>query len=82
MCLISTFHDKIETNRENKKPEMICFYDNTKVGVDILDMKFAFVHPENKMEATVNVSSNDKHCMCQQFNILYELQWNNNDGKL
>lgn len=41
VCLISTMHHSIETNMDKKKPEMICFYNSTKCGVDLLDMKCA-----------------------------------------
>ncbi|XP_054746656.1 piggyBac transposable element-derived protein 3-like [Anastrepha obliqua] len=41
VCLISTFHHSIETNQNKKKPEVISFYNETKSGVDVLDMKCA-----------------------------------------
>ena len=34
-------HHNKEINQEKKKPEIICFYNSTKCGVDILDMKCA-----------------------------------------
>lgn len=48
VCLISTFHDKIETNQEKKKPEIICFYNKNKAGVDLLDMKCAVFSSSRK----------------------------------
>lgn len=48
VCLVSTFHDKIETNQTKKKPEMISFYNETKIGVDILDMKCAVFSSNRK----------------------------------
>jgi hypothetical protein len=48
VCLISSMHNTIESNEENKKPEMICFYNRTKAGVDILDMKCAVFSSNRK----------------------------------
>lgn len=39
--LISTMHHTKETDPEKNKPEIICYYNKTKGGVDLLDMKCA-----------------------------------------
>lgn len=41
VCLLSNMHNSIEVNQEKNKPEMICFYNSTKAGVDLLDMNCA-----------------------------------------
>lgn len=41
VVLISSMHDKIETNPDKNKPEIVCYYNKTKSGVDLLDMKSA-----------------------------------------
>lgn len=41
VVLVSTMHNNDETNHEKKKPEIICYYNSTKCGVDLLDMKCA-----------------------------------------
>lgn len=48
VCLISSMHNTIETNNLKKKPEMICFYNSTKAGVDLLDMKCAVFSSNRK----------------------------------
>jgi hypothetical protein len=38
VCLISSMHSKAEiADGEKKKPEVICFYNKNKVGVDVFD---------------------------------------------
>lgn len=34
-------HHSIETNENKRKPEMIAYYNATKCGVDLIDMKCA-----------------------------------------
>lgn len=41
VILISTMHHSKTMDEEKKKPEIICCYNQTKCGVDILDMKCA-----------------------------------------
>lgn len=41
VVLISTMHHTVEQNTEKKKPEIICHYNKTKCGVDLIDMKCA-----------------------------------------
>lgn len=41
VVLISTMHHDTEINQDNKKPEIVCFYNKTKAGIDLLDMKCA-----------------------------------------
>lgn len=41
VVLASTMHSSIETDEEKQKPEIICYYNRTKAGVDLLDMKCA-----------------------------------------
>lgn len=41
VILVSTMHHSKSIDEEKKKPEIICFYNKTKSGVDILDMKCA-----------------------------------------
>lgn len=48
VCLISSMHNTIETNQEKKKPEIISFYNSTKAGVDLLDMKCAIFSSNRK----------------------------------
>lgn len=48
VVLASTMHHTIEHNQEKKKPEIICFYNATKCGVDILDMKCAVFSSSRK----------------------------------
>lgn len=47
VVLVSSMHKGIEVSEEKNKPEIICFYNKTKCGVDILDMKCA-VYTTNK----------------------------------
>lgn len=39
--LISSMHNSVETNENKRKPEIIAYYNATKCGVDIMDMKCA-----------------------------------------
>lgn len=39
VILISSMHHRAEINQLNHKPEIICFYNETKCGVDLIDMK-------------------------------------------
>lgn len=39
VILISSMHHSSEMNEEKQKPEIICFYNETKCGVDLIDMK-------------------------------------------
>lgn len=48
VCLISSMHDTIETNQAKNKPEIISFYNSTKAGVDLLDMKCAIFSANRK----------------------------------
>lgn len=48
VVLTSTMHHSVSHNQEKKKPEIICFYNLTKVGVDILDMKCAVFSSNRK----------------------------------
>lgn len=48
VCLLSSMHHTIDTNEEKKKPEMICFYNDTKAGVDLIDMKCAVYSSSRK----------------------------------
>lgn len=48
VCLVSSMHHTIETNEEKKKPEIICFYNCTKAGVDLIDMKCAVYSSSRK----------------------------------
>lgn len=41
VCLLSSMHNSIEVNHEKNKLEMICFYNSSKAGVDLVDMKCA-----------------------------------------
>lgn len=41
VLLVSSMHDSIETDNENNKPAIVCYYNSTKSGVDVLDMKCA-----------------------------------------
>lgn len=41
-------HDRVETDNEKKKPEMISFYNRTKAGVDLLDMRCAVFSSSRK----------------------------------
>lgn len=41
VVLLSTMHHDKEINQENNKPEIVCFYNKTKAGIDLLDMKCA-----------------------------------------
>lgn len=41
VVLISTMHHSVSTNEAKKKPEIICDYNLTKCGVDIMDMRCA-----------------------------------------
>jgi hypothetical protein len=48
VVLISTMHHSIQHNQVKKKPEVICYYNVTKCGVDILDMKCAVFSSNRK----------------------------------
>lgn len=48
VCLLSNMHHTIDTNEEKKKPEIICFYNSTKAGVDLIDMKCAVFSSSRK----------------------------------
>jgi len=41
VILVSSMHHSIETGDRKNKPEMVCYYNKTKAGVDLLDMKCA-----------------------------------------
>lgn len=41
VILISTMHHNVEINEEKNKPEIVNFYNKTKCGVDLLDMRCA-----------------------------------------
>lgn len=41
VLLVSSMHHSIETGQAKNKPEMVCYYNKTKAGVDLLDMKCA-----------------------------------------
>lgn len=41
VILVSTMHHCVETNESKKKPEIIAYYNETKCGVDVLDMRCA-----------------------------------------
>lgn len=41
VILISSMHHKIDTNLIDDKPEIISYYNSTKSGVDVLDLKCA-----------------------------------------
>lgn len=47
VVLVSTMHHSAEMNLQKKKPEIICFYNETKCGVDLLDMRCA-IYSSNK----------------------------------
>ncbi|XP_039278702.1 piggyBac transposable element-derived protein 4-like [Nilaparvata lugens] len=47
VLLLSTMHHNREINQEKSKPEIVCFYNSTKAGVDLLDMKCA-IYSSNK----------------------------------
>lgn len=48
VCLLSSMHHTIDTNEEKQKPEIICFYNGTKAGVDLIDMKCAVYSSSRK----------------------------------
>ncbi|XP_054290049.1 piggyBac transposable element-derived protein 3-like [Macrosteles quadrilineatus] len=48
VCLLSSMHHTIDTNEEKNKPEIICFYNSTKAGVDLIDMKCAVYSSSRK----------------------------------
>lgn len=48
VVLTSTMHQSVAHIKEKRKPEIICFYNKTKVGVDILDMKCAMFSSNRK----------------------------------
>lgn len=41
VLLTSTMHHSVQTDETKKKPEIICYYNKQKCGVDLLDMKCA-----------------------------------------
>lgn len=41
VLLISSMHDSMKNNEVKKKPEIISYYNSSKCGVDLLDMKCA-----------------------------------------
>uniref|UniRef100_A0A1B6DRR7 PiggyBac transposable element-derived protein domain-containing protein n=1 Tax=Clastoptera arizonana TaxID=38151 RepID=A0A1B6DRR7_9HEMI len=41
VILGSSMHHSIETGDRKNKPEIVCYYNKTKAGVDLLDMKCA-----------------------------------------
>lgn len=41
VILVSSMHHSIETGERKNKPEIVCYYNKTKAGVDLLDMKCA-----------------------------------------
>lgn len=47
MILFSTMHHSFDINEEKKKPEIVCYYNTTKCGVDLLDMRCA-VYASNR----------------------------------
>lgn len=47
VILISTMHHSFEINEDKKKPEIVCYYNTTKCGVDLLDMRCA-VYASNR----------------------------------
>lgn len=48
VVLISTMHHTADINERNRKPEIVCFYNETKCGVDLLDMKCAIYNSNRK----------------------------------
>lgn len=47
VILISTMHHDFDINEVKNKPEIVCYYNTTKCGVDLLDMRCA-VYTSNR----------------------------------
>lgn len=48
VVLTSTMHHSVAHNQKKRKPEIIGFYNKTKVGVDTLDMKYSVFSSNRK----------------------------------
>lgn len=48
VILISSMHHSIEVNEDKRKPEIIAYYNATKCGVDIMDMKCAIYNSSRR----------------------------------
>lgn len=71
VVLISSMHHHSGTNEVKRKPEIVCFYNQTKCGVDLIDMKCAIYSSNRRTRRwplavfyrLVNIGSVNAHIM-------------------